>query len=180
MLISVLIPHAIDANSGEEPHMKRILAASALALLALMPASLMPASQAQAQARVEVGVLTCQARGATGFIVGSTKTFRCKFNRQGRDEYYHGTISKFGIDIGTTSATAIAWAVLAPTTNLPPRSLNGNYGGVGAEATVGLGVGANALIGGSNRGIILQPLSVQAQKGLNIAAGVQSLTLRGE
>lgn len=155
--------------------MNKLLAIGAVALSALATVP-----QAQAQARVEVGVLTCQAQGATGFIVGSTRTFRCKFHRQGRDEYYHGTISKFGIDIGSTSATAITWAVLAPTTNLPPRSLNGNYGGVGAEATVGLGVGANALIGGSQRGIILQPVSVQAQKGLNIAAGVQSLTLRGQ
>ena len=70
-----------------------------------------------------------------------------------------------------------SWAVLAPTSHLPPRSLNGSYGGVGAEATVGYGVGANALLGGSSKSIVLQPLSVQAQKGLNLAAGVQSLQL---
>ena len=77
--------------------------------------------------------------------------------RQGRDEYYHGTIAKFGIDIGITKQAKIAWAVLAPTSNLPPRSLNGNYGGVSAEATVGLGVGANALIGGSQGLICCSP-----------------------
>src|SRR5438477_8103811 len=119
-------------------------------------------SEAQAQARVEVGVLTCTIRGGTGFIVGSTKDLRCRFNKPGRDEFYHGTISKFGIDIGSTKQSAIAWAVFAPTANLRPGSLNGNYGGVSAEATVGVGVGANALIGGSNKSIILQPLSVQA------------------
>ena len=150
----------------------------ALAIAGTALALVMGASAAQAQARVEVGVLTCQARGGTGFIIGSTKYFRCRFHRPGRDEYYRATISKFGLDIGSTTATNIAWAVLAPTTNLPPRSLSGNYGGVGAEATVGLGIGANALIGGSKRGIILQPLSVQAQKGLNIAAGIESLELR--
>jgi hypothetical protein len=68
--------------------------------------------------------------------------------------------------------------VLAPTTKLPRRSLSGTYGGVGAEATLGLGVGANALVGGSSGGIILQPLSVQAQQGLNVAAGVESLQLQ--
>ena len=68
--------------------------------------------------------------------------------------------------------------MLAPTANLPPRSLNGTYAGVSAEATVGVGVGANALVGGSVRSIVLQPLSVQAQEGLNIAAGVSSLQLR--
>jgi hypothetical protein len=136
--------------------------------------------QARAQARVEVGVLSCSARGSTGLIVTSTKYLRCRFHRPGRDEFYRGTISKFGIDIGSTKATNIGWAVLAPTANLPSGSLNGNYGGIGAEATAGYGVGANALIGGSRRSIVLQPLSVQAQKGLNIAAGVESLILRAE
>lgn len=148
---------------------KRVLLAAAVIGLA--------ATAGQAQTRVEVGVLNCEASGATGFIVGSKKYMRCRFNRTGRDEYYRGTITRIGIDIGSTKATAISWAVLAPTANLPPRSLRGTYGGVGAEGTVGVGVGANALIGGSRRSIILQPLSVQAQKGLNIAAGVQELRL---
>jgi hypothetical protein len=132
----------------------------------------------QAQSRVEVGVLTCTAASSTGFIVGSTRDLRCRFQRQGKDENYTGTISKYGIDIGTTKQAQIAWAVLAPTSNLPARSLVGGYGGVSAEATVGVGVGANALIGGSSKSIVLQPLSVQAQEGLNIAAGVASLELR--
>ena len=136
------------------------------------------AGEAQAQARVEVGVLTCTVRGGTGFIVGSTKDLRCRFNRPGRDEFYFGSISKFGLDIGSTKQSTIAWAVLAPTAKLPPASLSGNYAGVSAEATVGLGVGANALIGGSMKGIILQPLSVQSQQGFNIAAGIAALTLR--
>ena len=144
-------------------------------------ATLLAGPAANAQARVEVGILNCSASSSTGYIIASTKYLRCHFKRSGRDEYYRGTVSKFGIDIGSTKQTAISWAVLAPTANLPPRSLNGNYGGVGAEATVGLGVGANALLGGSSRSIILQPLSVQAQKGgLNLAAGVQSLELRAD
>jgi hypothetical protein len=152
----------------------------AFALAAAALAAALSGSEAQAQGRVEVGVLTCTASGSTGFIVGSNKYLRCRFHRPGRDEYYRGTISKIGIDIGSTKVTSIGWAVLAPTANLPPRSLNGTYGGVGAEATIGVGIGANALIGGSRRSIILQPLSVQAQKGLNIAAGIESLQLRGE
>jgi hypothetical protein len=151
-----------------------MLASAAIAMTAAF------APEAAAQARVEVGVLTCTVSGGVGFIVGSTKELRCHFNKPGRDEFYHGTINKFGIDIGVTKQSAIAWAVLAPTANLRPGSLNGGYGGVSAEATVGLGVGANALIGGSNKGIILQPLSVTAQQGLNIAAGVASLQLRAD
>jgi hypothetical protein len=150
---------------------RTFITAAAVAALAAVPG-------AQAQSRVEVGVLTCTALGSTGFIVGSTRDIRCRFNRQGRDEYYNGTINRFGLDIGTTQKAQIAWAVLAPTANLPPRSLAGTYGGLSAEATVGGGVGANALIGGSDKSIVLQPLSVQAQQGLNIAAGVASLQLR--
>ena len=146
----------------------------ATALLSIVGATTI----AQAQTRVEVGVLTCNARGSQGFIVGSTRELSCRFKRQGRDEFYQGTINKFGLDIGSTKQAKIGWAVLAPTSNLPPRSLDGTYAGVSAEATVGLGVGANALIGGSKRSIILQPLSVQAQEGLNIAAGVSQLRLR--
>ena len=151
-----------------------------MALAGTALAALATATTAQAQTRVEVGVLTCTARGSTGFIIGSSRELRCRFVRQGRDEYYRGTIDKFGLDIGTTKAAVISWAVLAPTSNLPPRSLSGTYGGVSAEATVGVGVGANALVGGSQRSIILQPLSVQAQQGLNIAAGVASLQLRAD
>ncbi len=152
----------------------------AVVLAAFAAMAAMASGEARAQARVEVGVLTCTVRGGSGFIIGSTKELRCRFNRPGRDEFYHGSISKFGIDIGSTKQSAIAWAVLAPTAKLPPGSLSGNYGGVSAEATVGLGVGANALIGGSKKNIILQPLSVQAQQGLNIAAGVAALQLRAD
>ena len=147
------------------------LSAAAAAALAFVPSP-------QAETRVEVGVLTCTASSSTGFIVGSTRDLRCRFNRNGKDEVYRGRIEKFGIDIGTTQQAQIAWAVLAPTANLPPRSLVGTYGGVSAEATVGVGLGANALIGGSDKSIVLQPLSVQSQQGLNIAAGVASLQLR--
>jgi hypothetical protein len=145
-------------------------AAAGLAALAM-------AVGASAQQRVEVGVLTCTAKGSTGFIVGSTRELSCRFKRQGADEVYRGTVNKFGLDIGTTQQAQIAWAVLAPSASLPRRSLAGSYAGVSAEATVGVGVGANALVGGSDKSIVLQPLSVQSQQGLNIAAGVASLTL---
>jgi len=91
---------------------------------------------------------------------------------------YHGRINKFGLDIGGTDRGILVWDVYAPTEGPLHHALAGNYEGVGASATVGVGLGANALIGGSNREISLQPLSVQAQTGLDIAAGVSSITLR--
>jgi hypothetical protein len=71
----------------------------------------------------------------------------------------------------------MVWAVFAPTTRRI-GALAGNYAGASAEATVGAGLGANVLLGGSDRTIALQPLSVQGQAGLNVAAGVTELILR--
>jgi hypothetical protein len=148
------------------------------AALALVMLFLIGAGGAQAAPRVEVGVLRCNVAGGSGFVFGSTKDLWCVFRRPGRDERYVGSISKFGIDVGTTTQSAIAWAVLAPTVDVPPGALAGNFGGVSGEATVGIGVGANALVGGSSRSFVLQPLSIQAQEGLNVAAGVAALRLR--
>ncbi len=146
-----------------------------LPMAALLAAGL--ATPAAAQARVELGVLRCNVDGGVGLIVGSSKGMNCVFRRRGADEYYKGRVSKIGIDIGLTKRTVISWAVFAPTANVPPASLAGVYGGVSAEATVGVGLGANVLIGGSRQSIILQPLSVQGQTGLNIAAGIAGMRL---
>jgi hypothetical protein len=70
------------------------------------------------------------------------------------------------------------WTVLAPTRNVSPSDLRGSYAGVSAGAAIGVGLGANALVGGSNSTIALQPLSVQGETGVNLALGVADLTLR--
>lgn len=154
---------------------KSLLAASALVSVALLAGASAPQAQ---PTRVEVGVLNCRVAGGAGFVFGSTKRLACHFNRQGPDERYSGTITKYGIDVGATNESQLSWAVFAPTTRIPRGALRGNYGGVSGEATIGVGVGANALVGGSNQTIVLQPLSVQTQQGLNLAAGVASLQLR--
>jgi hypothetical protein len=97
-------------------------------------------SALEAQPRVEVGILSCAAGSTTGTIIASSKSLYCRFQRPGHDELYRGRIDRFGLDLGSTGKTAIAWAVLAPTANPPPRSLAGTYGGIGAEATVGYGI----------------------------------------
>jgi len=149
----------------------------AYVLAVLLPALAAPSAGVQGAARVEVGVLKCDVAGGSGFVFGSTKPLHCHFHKRGRDERYLGTISKFGIDVGTTQHSVIKWVVFAPTLDVAPGVLAGRYAGVSGEATVGVGVGANALIGGSQRSIVLQPLSVQAQHGLNVAVGVAKLTL---
>jgi Protein of unknown function (DUF992) len=130
-------------------------------------------------AHVQVGVLTCKVAGGPGFIFGSSKDIECKFEGiNGLKEPYHGAITKFGVDIGFTGSSYLVWTVLAPSSNVPEGALAGNYGGVSAEATVGLGVGANALLGGFQQSIALQPISGQVQEGLNIAVGISELSLR--
>ncbi len=134
---------------------------------------------AAAQDRVKAGTLDCDVSGGIGMIIGSQKGVRCEFNPDmpGPREYYTGTISKFGLDIGATSAGRMLWAVFAPSTRTP-GVLAGTYTGATAEATAIVGLGANALVGGSNRTVALQPLSITGQTGLNLAAGVASLELR--
>ena len=154
--------------------MKNYLIAGCAAVAMIVGAS---AEHARAQSAIEVGMLSCTVAGGVGFIFGSSKDMSCRFEHPGGVERYSGTISKFGIDIGITGKAYMRWAVLAPRTNLQPGALEGNYGGATAEATAGLGIGANALVGGGNS-ITLQPLSVQGQTGLNVAAGIASMKLR--
>jgi hypothetical protein len=149
---------------------------AAVALAGALAAS---ASSAVAQSRIEVGVLEC--RGTTSsFIVGSVTELRCTFRPSGggRGEPYSATIRRVGVDIGINEQTAVAWAVFAPTRQIGPGDLRGSYGGVSAGASVGVGVGANALVGGSNNTFALQPVSVQGQTGLSIAGGIAGLELR--
>ncbi|WP_034491714.1 DUF992 domain-containing protein [Afifella pfennigii] len=151
------------------------------AAIGLSAAAVFGFTGAKAQERVEVGSLDCMVEGGTGFIIGSTKDLTCTYTPAGGGpvEQYAGVVQKFGLDVGVTDATLIKWVVMAPTRDAYARgSLAGDYAGIGAEATVGAGVGANALVGGSNDTFVLQPISVQAQKGLNLAVGFQSFTLR--
>jgi hypothetical protein len=148
--------------------------AAAIAAIAL---SAPFAAPAQAQGGVQVGTLTCNASGSVGFVFGSTTGLGCTFSAPGRIEHYTGQISKFGVDIGYTRGGTLVWLVFAPTAQLGPGVLAGTYGGATAGATVGVGGSVNALIGGNNNTISLQPVSFQGNTGLNIAAGIASMTL---
>lgn len=137
-------------------------------------------SPASAQSRVKVGTLACNMSGGLGMIVASRKELRCSFSpsdRRWRREAYAGSITRVGLDLGATAGGHLLWAVYAPT-SAGRWALAGRYGGASAEATLGAGVGANALVGGSNRTVTLQPLSVQGQTGVSLAAGVSGLELR--
>lgn len=151
---------------------------TAIAAAALITMGLAAPPALAASKGVKIGILTCDVAGGVGMIIGSSKSIDCHFDGTiGSRERYTGSIGKFGLDVGVTGQTVMAWAVFAPG-KLKAGALAGTYVGAAAEATVAVGLGANVLVGGSDKTIALQPLSVQAQTGLNLAAGVARLRLK--
>jgi hypothetical protein len=130
-------------------------------------------------ARLVAGTLTCRGNGSVGLILGSSQRMSCEFQRVrgGAAVTYTARITRIGLDLGVKGRNTMVWTVLSSTDNPATGALAGRYAGVAANAAVGVGVGANALIGGSSNSIVLQPLSVQVQTGVNVAVGVKGLTL---
>jgi hypothetical protein len=152
-----------------------IFAAAAFAMFA---ASIGSAGAQQVQ-RVQVGVLECRGGASIGFVVGSVTNLGCVLRADGiPEDRYIATIRKVGLDLGITQESALAWGVFAPVAQVGPGGLSGDYVGAQGSATLGVGVGGNVLVGGSANSIALQPLSVQGQVGISIAAGLESLELR--
>jgi hypothetical protein len=140
--------------------------------------SLLMMTPAQA-AGVQIGTLTCDVEPSVSFLVGSSKDVHCAYqNTRGMEERYVGTINRVGLDIGFSRGGKMVWGVIAPSSDIEPGSLEGRYAGASAGATVGVGVGANLLVGGLDKSISLQPLSVEGNIGLNLAAGIGALNLR--
>lgn len=130
-------------------------------------------------ARIVAGTLTCRGSGTVGLILGSKQRLTCSLERanSGAGANYTAQITRIGLDVGVTGRNVMVWTVLASSDNPAASALAGRYKGVSANAAVGVGLGANALIGGNSNSIVLQPLSVQAQTGVNIAVGVAGLRL---
>lgn len=135
-------------------------------------------SQAQKEGGVKAGVLTCNVSSGWGLIFGSSRDLNCVYSHDhGSTENYVGHIRKFGVDIGYQNGGVIAWAVIAPTSDVGKGSLAGDYGGASGSATVGVGVGANVLVGGFKDSFALQPVSIEGNTGLNVAGGIAQVTL---
>jgi hypothetical protein len=137
-----------------------------------------PIASANAMPPARAGILQCQGGRNVGFVVGSVTSFECVFQSEGRrPEPYIATVRRYGVDLGFTDQTRFSWAVSAPTRRVGRGDLAGNYGGVGANASVGIGGGGNFLVGGPQNSYALQPISVQGQTGLNVAAGIADIEL---
>ncbi|WP_419914277.1 DUF992 domain-containing protein [Hoeflea sp.] len=147
--------------------------------LALLFAAAVGTSSASASDLIKIGQLGCSVADAGIHILVSYKTLGCEYTSiNGSTELYDGSVEKFGLDLGKADRTDLVWWVLAPSKNVPKGALDGTYIGASAEATVGVGAGANILVGGFQNSISLQPVNVQLQTGLNIAAGVSRFTLQ--
>ena len=150
------------------------LSTLSIAIVALMA----PIASANAFTGVRAGVLSCHGGQNVGFVVGSVANLQCIFESDGRrPEPYVATVRRVGLDLGVTDQTQFTWAVNAPTDRLGRGELAGSYGGVGANASIGIGGGGNFLVGGPANSYALQPISLQGQTGLNVAAGVAGLDL---
>ncbi len=159
-------------------------AALAAALAGSLPATaqttqrqVAPGQAAPAQQGTRVGVLQCDVSAGIGLIITSSRELNCRFtDRQGRSERYVGAIRRYGLDVGASSRGVMSWAVFAPA-RVTRGALQGEYVGATAGASVGVGGAVNVLVGGSQDSISLQPVSVEANRGLNFALGVGDLTL---
>lgn len=138
------------------------------------------ASSAFADSGVKIGTLTCHVDSGWGYVLGSSRNMQCDYDgTAGTADHYVGTLSKFGVDIGYLSGATLVWAVVAPTLDAGPGALAGDYAGATASATIVGGVGANALVGGLDRSIALQPVSLEGNSGyFDVAAGVGEMHLR--
>jgi len=151
-----------------------------LAPFALVATLAMPAAAQAPQSWTQVGGLSCQVDPNVGFIVVGSQSMRCLFtpNAPQEREAYAGALNTVGLNVGISAGGVLGWGVFAPTTGLPVGALAGEYVGVSGDIGIGLGAGANVLLGGSNRTIALQPISLQGSIALNVVAGLSSLKLR--
>jgi len=149
------------------------------ALGMLLLASILPASAQNSTHRTQVGALECSLAPRVGLIVGSHRRMTCRFrpSNPGPVEVYSGSITRVGLDVGISAGGKMIWGVIARTGRYTPRALAGKYVGASGDIALGLGVGANVLVGGFHNSVALQPLSVEGSAGVNLALGVAGLRL---
>jgi hypothetical protein len=140
----------------------------------------LPAAAQTPQSWTQVGSLSCRVDPNIGFIIVGHQPMECLFtpNTQTPPQAYDGAINTVGLNVGISAGGVLGWAVFAPTTGVPAGALAGDYVGVSGDIGIGVGAGANVLLGGSDRTIALQPLSLQGSVALNVVLGVSSLKLR--
>jgi len=150
----------------------------ALAIVSLAPFG--ARAQAPGQNWTQSGMLRCRLNPSIGFVIFGHQSMECRFvpSVAGAPQIYEGALNTVGIDVGVVSAGGLAWAVLAPTSGVPAGALAGEYVGASGDIALGAGVGANVLVGGSQRSFALQPVSVEGSVALDVTLGLSALQLR--
>jgi hypothetical protein len=166
--------------------MSKLIAVAIVLLLSAAPGALAQSggggvapqpSSAQPET-VKTGYLSCHVSSGWGIIFGSSRDLDCTYTpNSGQPEHYKGEITKFGADIGYLQSGVIIWAVLAPSRITVASALSAHYAGATASATLGVGGVVNVLVGGMHSSITLQPISIEGNNGLNVAAGVAMMNL---
>ena len=140
-------------------------------------ASIAPVNAAD---KLKTGILDCDVSAGVGLIFSEKQTMKCVFNPLGGgpSDHYTGKIEEVGIALGETAGGVLVWSVVSDQKGVPNGALAGKYQGLSADASLGVGLGENVLLGGSNQAFMLQPTSYEGQVGLNLAAGVTTVTLQ--
>jgi len=140
----------------------------------------MPASAQVAKTWTQVGMLTCKLNPSIGFVIAGHQSMECQYvpSDGSPPQPYQGALNMVGVNIGISAGGVLGWAVLAPTGGLAAGALAGEYVGASGDLGLGLGAGANVLIGGSSRSFALQPVSLEGSVAVNVALGVSALKLR--
>jgi Protein of unknown function (DUF992) len=165
---------------GEEMRLDRMRVAAAAAVAVVFWLCSWPGA-AQAPSWTQVGALMCKVDPSVGFILAGHQPMQCTYTPSAASappEYYDGAINTVGLDIGVSAGSVLGWGVFAPTSGLAQGALAGEYVGASGDIGLGVGAGANVLIGGSGRTVALQPLSLQGSLALNVVLGLSSLKLR--
>jgi hypothetical protein len=168
------VSSSVDSPSRKSQSIRAFM----LAVATLFGLAAAPGADAET-AKMKAGTLTCKGKGKVGLILGSKETLDCTYEPSdgGPARKLQGTITNIGLDVGIKGKSVVVWGVLGSTTSLPSEALRGNFVGAAADASLGLGVGAKVLVGGNKKSVVLQPLSVQGQTGVNLAVGVSGLKL---
>ncbi len=152
---------------------------AAAALMTVAGASF--AANTDESGRIEIGYLECDMTASSNAIIVSEQEFICTFDPAEEgflDETYVADVSKFGIDLSSTSSEKIRWGVFAPAEKYENGVLEGEYVGVSADVALGAGIGGKVLVGGFKDSVALQPVSVTTQEGVGAAVGLENLTLK--
>src|SRR6516164_3129931 len=149
-------------------------------VLSLVLVAVAGQSTSHAQSWTQSGMLTCKLNPSIGFVIFGHQSMECRFVPAAPlpPQIYEGALNTVGIDIGIVGTGGLAWGVLAPTQGVPAGALAGTYVGASGDIAVGAGVGANVLVGGSNRSFALQPLSVEGSVAMDVTLGLAALQLR--